>query len=77
MVYSINTMNKRAVSATLDADLVDRLDALVDETERNRSWLISKAVESYLEELEDLKIAKQRMSDERLSSAELRKKVGV
>lgn len=70
-------MNKRAVSATLDADLVDRLDALVEETERNRSWLISKAVESYLEELEDLKIAKQRMSDERLSSAELRKKVGV
>ena len=38
-------MNKRAVSATLDADLVDRLDALVEETERNRSWLISKAVE--------------------------------
>ncbi len=70
-------MNKRAVSATLDRDLVDRLDALVEETERNRSWLISKAVESYLEELEDLKIAKERMSDERLSSAELRKKVGV
>jgi len=70
-------MNKRAVSATLDPDLVDRLDALVEETERNRSWLISKAVESYLEELEDLKIAKERMRDERLSSAELRKKVGV
>jgi predicted DNA-binding protein len=70
-------MSKKAISATLDPDLLDRLDAIVEETERNRSWLISKAIESYLEELEDIKIAKERMSDDRLSSAELRKKVGL
>ena len=70
-------MSKKAISATLDPELIDRLDVLAEETERNRSWLISKAIESYLEELEDLKIAKERLNDERLSSAELRKKVGL
>lgn len=70
-------VSKRAISATLDPELVDRLDALAEETERNRSWLIAKAIESYLEETEDLKIAKERLNDERLNSAELRKKVGL
>lgn len=70
-------MGKKAISATLDPDLVDRLDAIVEETERNRSWLISKAIEAYLEELEDIRIAKERMSDDRLSSAELRNRIGL
>lgn len=70
-------MNKKAISATLDPDIVDRLNALVEETERNRSWIISKAIEMYLEEMEDIRIAKERLNDERLSSAELRKRVGL
>ena len=59
-------MPTQSVSATLERDLLGRLDALAEETERNRSWLISKAVEVYLEELEDLRIAKERLHDERL-----------
>jgi len=70
-------MPTQSVSATLERDLLGRLDALAEETERNRSWLISKAVEVYLEELEDLRIAKERLHDERLTAAALRKEIGV
>jgi predicted DNA-binding protein len=58
-------------------DLIARLDALAKETERNRSWLIAKAIDSYLEELEDVRIARERLHEERLSPAEIRKKLGV
>ncbi|HEX5036633.1 MAG TPA: ribbon-helix-helix domain-containing protein [bacterium] len=70
-------MPKQNVSATLDSDLLEKLDEIAEETERNRSWLIGKAVEVYLEELEDLKIAKERLHDERLTPAALRKEIGV
>ena len=70
-------MSKQNVSATLDGALLERLDEIAEETERNRSWLINKAVEAYLEELEDLKIAKERLDDERLTPSALRKELGV
>lgn len=70
-------MAKQNVSATLDGELLEKLDSLARETERKRSWLITKAVELYLEELEDLKLAKERLHDPRLTPAELRKELGV
>lgn len=69
-------MSKRNISATVDEDLLARLDAVAKETERNRSWIISAAIENYLEELEDLQIAKARLDEERLTPSELRKKLG-
>ncbi len=70
-------MSKRNISATVSEDLLDRLDAVAKETERNRSWLVSKAIEAYLEELDDVRIAKERLHEERLSPSEMRKKLGV
>jgi predicted DNA-binding protein len=70
-------MPKQNISATLDSDLLEKLDAVGEETERNRSWLISKAVEVYLEELEDLRVAKERLHDERLTPSSLRKEIGL
>lgn len=70
-------MPTQNISASLDKDLLLKLDALAEETERNRSWLLNKAVESYLEELEDLKLAKQRLEDERLSPSALKKALHV
>ena len=64
---------KQNISATIDEKIIKKLDKLADKTERNRSWLITKAIEVYLEELEDLEIAKDRLSDERLSPSALRK----
>lgn len=70
-------MSKKNVSITLDSEILSRLDDLIDETERNRSWLIAKAIEFYLEELEDLKIAKERLHEKRLTPSRLRKELGV
>ncbi len=70
-------MSKKNISATVSEELLERLDAVAKETERNRSWLVSKAIEAYLEELEDLQIAKERLHEERLSPSEMRKKLGV
>ena len=55
----------------------ERLDAVARETERNRSWLISNALETYLDELEDLQIARERLDEERVGSQEMRKRLGV
>lgn len=66
-------MPTQNISATIEKKLLSKLDALAEETERNRSWIIGKAVESYLEDLEDLKIAKQRLEESRLSPSGIKK----
>ncbi|MCC6272563.1 MAG: ribbon-helix-helix protein, CopG family [Deltaproteobacteria bacterium] len=66
-------MPTQNISATIEKKLLSKLDALAEETERNRSWIIGKAVESYLEDLEDLKIAKQRLKEPRLSPSGIKK----
>ncbi|MFH0799304.1 MAG: ribbon-helix-helix domain-containing protein [Pseudomonadota bacterium] len=66
-------MPMQNISATIDSDLLKKLDDISDISERNRSWLIAKAVELYLEEFEDLQIAMGRLNDERLSSARFKK----
>lgn len=70
-------MSKQTISATIDDDLLLRLDTIAQDYERKRSWLISKAIEFYLDELEDLEIAKERLDDERLTTSQLRKKIGL
>ncbi len=70
-------MPKQNVSATLNKDLLEKLDHLAEETERNRSWLIEKALESYFDELEDLETARSRIQDQRLTPVQLRKQIGL
>jgi predicted transcriptional regulator len=41
-------MKARTVSAHLDGDLADRLQAVADQQDRSMSWLINAAVERYL-----------------------------
>lgn len=70
-------MAKQNISATLDSKLLQRLDVVADEEDRNRSWLINKAVEAYLEDIEDLRIAKSRLHDDRLTPKQLRKLINA
>jgi predicted DNA-binding protein len=65
-------MPTQNISATIEKTLLSKLDLLAGETERNRSWLIGKAIESYLDELEDLKIAKRRLKEPRLTTTQLK-----
>jgi RHH-type rel operon transcriptional repressor/antitoxin RelB len=68
------------ISLRLPENVLRPLDKLSEESERPRTYLIIKALENYLEEYEDYRIALERLhdkDDEAISPAEMRKKLGV
>lgn len=69
-----------AISVRLPKPLADRLDSIAKETERPRTYIIQKALESYMEDYADLQVALDRLhdkSDPVISSKELRKSLGL
>ena len=68
------------VSVRLPDDLARYLDEIAKETERPRSFHIQKALETYIEDFADLRIALDRLRDPKdpvLSGNELRKSLGL
>jgi len=68
------------VSVRLPKELAEQLDSIAEETERPRSYIIQKALESYIEDYADLQIALDRLhdkSDPIVSGKELRKSLGI
>ncbi len=69
-----------AISVRLPKDLAEQLDGIAKEIERPRSFVIQKALESYIEDFADLQIALDRLhdkSDAVISGKELRKSLGI
>jgi len=69
-----------AVSVRLPKVLADRLDSIAKETERPRSYIIQKALESYIEDYADFQVALDRLRDQTdpvISGKELRKSLGL
>jgi RHH-type rel operon transcriptional repressor/antitoxin RelB len=69
-----------AISVRLPKDLADQLDSIAKETERPRSYIIQKAIESYIEDYADLQVALDRLhdkTDQVISGKELRKSLGL
>jgi RHH-type rel operon transcriptional repressor/antitoxin RelB len=69
-----------AISVRLPKTLTDRLDSIAKETERPRSYIIQKALESYIEDYADLQVALDRLHDKTdpiISGKELRKSLGL
>jgi RHH-type rel operon transcriptional repressor/antitoxin RelB len=68
-----------AISVRLPKELAEQLDAIAKETERPRSYIIQKALESYIEDFADLQVALDRLHDrtEPVSGKELRKSLGL
>ncbi len=69
-----------AISVRLPKSLADQLDGIAKETERPRSFIIQKALESYIEDFADLQIALDRLhdkSDAIISGKELRESLGL
>lgn len=69
-----------AISIRLPKVLADQLDTIAKETERPKSFIIQKALESYIEDFADLQIALDRLYDKTdpvISGKELRKSLGV
>jgi len=72
------------MSTTLSVRLPDKmaheLDSVARATERPKSYLVQKALETYLEEQADLQIALDRMrdvNDQAISISEMRKELGL
>jgi RHH-type transcriptional regulator, rel operon repressor / antitoxin RelB len=69
-----------AISVRLPKDLADRLDGVAKETERRRSYIIQKALKSYIDDYADLQVALDRLHDKTdpvVSGKELRKSLGI
>ncbi len=69
-----------AISVRLPKDLASQLDSISKETERPRSFIIQKALESYIEDYADLQIALDRLRDKGdsiVSSRDMRKSLGI
>ncbi|HVO67439.1 MAG TPA: ribbon-helix-helix domain-containing protein [Syntrophales bacterium] len=69
-----------AISIRLPEDLAKQLNNIAKETERSRSFIIQKALESYLEDYADLQVALDRLhdkSDPIISSKKMRESLGL
>ena len=69
-----------AISVRLPKELTERLDSIAKETERPRSYIIQKALETYIDDYADLQIALDRLHDKTdavVTSKELRKSLGL
>jgi RHH-type transcriptional regulator, rel operon repressor / antitoxin RelB len=69
-----------AISVRLSKELAEQLDNIARETSRPRSFIIQKALESYLEEFADLQVALDRLhdkSDAVVSGKEMRASLGL
>jgi RHH-type rel operon transcriptional repressor/antitoxin RelB len=69
-----------AISVRLPKNLADQLDNIAEETERPRSYIIQKALESYMEDYADLQVALDRVHDKTdpvVLGKQLRKSLGL
>ena len=71
---------RTGVSVRLPEDLVKRIDEIARESERPRSFIIQKALESYLEDYADLQVALDRLrdkTDQLISGKDMKKALGL
>jgi RHH-type rel operon transcriptional repressor/antitoxin RelB len=69
-----------ALSVRLSDELIKELEEIAAETERSKAFHIQKALEAYLEEYADLRIALDRLHDQTdatISGKEMRKSLGL
>ena len=70
----------KPISIRIPDDLARELESVARETDRPRSYIVQKALESYMEDFADLQIALDRLNDgtdETISGKELRKRLGL
>jgi RHH-type rel operon transcriptional repressor/antitoxin RelB len=69
-----------AISVRIPQELAEQVDGIAAETERSRSFIVQKALESYVEDYADLQIALDRLRDKSnplVSGKDLRKSLGL
>ena len=69
-----------AISVRLSDNVATALGRVARDTERSRSFVVQKAVESYLDDFADLQVAIDRLRDKAdpvISSKDMRKSLGL
>jgi RHH-type rel operon transcriptional repressor/antitoxin RelB len=69
-----------AISMRIPKRIVEQIDSIAKETERPRTYIVLKALETYIEDYADLQIALDRLHDKTdkvVSGKELRKSLGL
>jgi predicted DNA-binding protein len=69
-----------AISVKLPKELAKKLDSIAKETEQSRSYIIQKALKSYIDDYADLQVALDRLRDKTdpiVSGKELKKSLGL
>ncbi len=59
---------KKAINIRLDETLLNEIDAIGKEIERNRTWIIEKAVSAYMDTLDEM-TADKRIDEIKLGKA--------
>ena len=70
----------KSISIRLPDKLAKQLDAVAHDTERPRSLILQKALETYLDDYADLQVALDRLRDPKdkvISGKQLRKSLGL
>jgi len=70
-------MAKKAVSLTLDNELVEKIEFLSRDTERPKSYFVNLALKEFFEEMEDADIALERKKEKRISLTEIKKRLKI
>ena len=70
----------KPISVRLPEDLTRELERLADSTDRTKTYLVRRAIETYLADYADYQVALDRLRDKDdaiISSAELKKRLGL
>ncbi len=79
-MYCIGESLSVAMSVRLPEDMVHELEKLAKIIERSKTYIVRKAIESYLEEYADYMVALERLrskDDEIISGKEMRERLGL
>ena len=72
---------KKNISISFDEEKLKKIEEICRVSERTKSWVITKAVDNYLEDLEDAEIALNRSltndKSDYLNEMELKKEIGI
>jgi predicted transcriptional regulator len=72
---------KKNISISMDVEKLKKIDEICRISERTKTWVIEKAVDNYLEDLEDAEIALERsLSTEKsghITEEEIKKEIGM
>ena len=70
-------MPRRVVSATVDAEIAQKLDRIAAETQRKKSYFVNLALTQYFEEIEDNELALRRWDGDSVAIQEARRELGL